>query len=220
MRALIPKKRMGFASSGEDFRDEADACGRLLRPILDPIGESENLIFGYVNVPAAPRTEFRIPRVILTGPKSGGDTIKLGLFATFHGDDPEGGEALVQFIQELTSAAECARGFHLNFYPVCNPSGFSIGTRNNHVGIDLTREFWRGSSQNEVYYLEREIGVHGFHGVVSLHTAKNSTQFLATCGSPIMEKSLVEPALEATRRFNSSPTEVTFEKREEIPFFS
>ena len=70
-----------------------------------------------------------------------------------------------------------------------------------------------------MYHLEREIGVHGFHGVVSLHTAKNSTQFLATCSSPIMEKSLVEPALEATRRFNSSPTEVTFEKREDIPPF-
>ncbi len=201
MRAQIPTRALAYPQYGGDFRAESDACRRLLQPLVELAGRTPDLIAGSVGVVKVGRKEYRIPRFIFLGPKGGGDTIRLGLFATFHGDEPEGGAALVRFFQELERAPQAAQGFHIYAYPVCNPAGLAVGRAENAGGSDLTQEFWRVSSQNEVYYLEREMGVHQFQGVVSLHTVRNSLRFAGACRSPVLEKSLLQPALEATHRF-------------------
>src|SRR5436190_18062623 len=48
--------------------------------------------------------EYGIPRFIWSGPAGGGDTFRLGLFATVNGDEPEGAYALTRFISALEKA--------------------------------------------------------------------------------------------------------------------
>jgi murein peptide amidase A len=73
----------------------------------------------------------------------------------------------------LENKSDLATGYHMYAYPICNPSGFARGTRRNAVGQDLSEHVWNGSEQPEAYYLEREMGVHHFHGVISLDSDDN-----------------------------------------------
>jgi hypothetical protein len=43
--------------------------------------------------------EYFIPRYLRAGPPGGGDTLRLGLFATLNGDEPEGAFALTRFLE-------------------------------------------------------------------------------------------------------------------------
>ncbi len=131
------------------------------------------------------------------GPAGGGDTMRLGIFAAFHGDEPDGAVALVEFLQELERAPQIARGYHIYAYPVCNPAGFIARTRHNLSGEDLTAHFWRGSSQPEIYYLEREMGVLRFQGVLSLQTRKDANGFNVTTRSVVLNRALAGPAIQA-----------------------
>ena len=135
------------------------------------------------------------------GPTGGGDTIRLAIFAGFHGDESEGAEALIEFLQDLDAAPQVARGYHIYAYPLCNPNGFVARKRGNAVGKNLIGQFWNGSSQSEAYYLERELGVQHFHGVISLQTMNHSGGFLVTTQSPILNHALAQPAMQATQRF-------------------
>jgi len=106
----------------------------------------------------------------------------------------------VEFLQELEVAPQAARGYHIYAYPVCNPLGFAARTR-SAAAEDLAGQFWSGSSQPEVYYLERELGVLRFHGVISLQTKNHSGGFLVDTQSAILNRALVQPAIQATQRF-------------------
>ena len=181
--------------------DQPNAAQWLLKPLLDLVGNSDNLIGGSVGQFLVDQSVFQIPRFIFMGPTGGGDTIRLGVFAGLHGDDPEGAEALVELLQELETAPQVARGFHIYAYPICNPIGFAARTRSNPVGEDLAGQFWSGSSQPEVYYLERELGVLRFHGVISLETKNHAGGFLVDTQSDILNRALAQPAIQATQRF-------------------
>jgi hypothetical protein len=74
-------------------------------------------------------------------------------------------------------------------------------TRSNVSGEDLTKQFWNGSSQPEVYYLEREMGVLRLHGVFSLQTHNYSGSFLVNTKSRILNEELAQPAIRTVRRF-------------------
>jgi hypothetical protein len=50
------------------------------------------------------------------------------------------------------------------------------GTRCNAAGHDLSAHFWNGSDQPEAYYLEREMGVHLFQGVILIEAAPTHDQ--------------------------------------------
>ncbi len=79
---------------------------------------------------------------------------------------------------ELAKAArvrpELFRGYEIQLYPLCNPTGYEDGTRHSRRGEDLNRQFWRGSTEPEVAILEHEIGARSFHGIVSLHADDTS----------------------------------------------
>ena len=201
MRALQPTQLISSPLNAEALSDQPNATQRLLKPLLDLVGNSENLIGGSVGQFLVDQSVFQIPRFIFMGPTGGGDTIRLGIFAGLHGDDPEGAEALVELLQELETAPQAARGFHIYAYPICNPIGFVVRTRSNAAGEDLAGQFWSGSSQPEVYYLERELGVLHFHGVISLRTQNHSSGFLVNTKSDILNRALAQPAIQATQRF-------------------
>jgi len=201
MRALQPTRLVSSPLNAEALSKQPDAAQRLLKPLLDLAENSDYLIGGSVGHFLVGQSVYQIPRFIFMGPTGGGDTVRLGIFAGLHGNDPEGAAALVELLQELEVNPQAARGFHLYVYPICNPVGFAGRTQSKSADEDLTGQFWSGSSRPEVYYLERELGVLRFHGVISLQTQNHSGSFLVDSKSDILNRALAQPAIQAAERF-------------------
>ena len=201
MRAFRPAQIISGPLPAQALTNQPDRIQRLLNPLLELTAHSDYLIGGSVGQVKVRRDVFQIPRFVFIGPTGGGETIRLGIFAGLYGDEPEGAAAVVEFLQELEIAPQLARNFHLYVYPVCNPSGFAVGTRFNAADEDLAAQFWRRSSEPEVYYLERELGVHRFHGVISVTTKNLPGGFLVQTNNEVLSSALTPPALEASRQF-------------------
>jgi protein MpaA len=144
---------------------------------------------------------FALPRYIYLGPKGGGDVIRIGVFATIHGDEPEGALGLVRLIGELEKNPEIAKGYALYFYPVCNPTGFEDNTRYSRKGKDLNREFWNNSLEPEIRHLESEICMHAFDGIITLHSDDTSNGLYGFVSGAVLSENLLEPALLAAEKF-------------------
>lgn len=144
---------------------------------------------------------YNLPRYIFLGPHGGGDIIRIGIFATIHGDEPEGALALTRLVAELEKNPELAKGYCLFLYPVCNPTGFEDGTRHARSGKDLNREFWRNSAEPEVRVLETEIWTHAFDGIITLHSDDTSHGVYGYVAGAILSENLLEPALREAERF-------------------
>jgi hypothetical protein len=146
-----------------------------------------------------------LPRYQFVGPRGGGDPMRIGIFATVHGDEPESGLGLMRFLRELVQHPEVAQDLVIHAYPVCNPTGYEDATRQARGGRDLNREFWRDSSEPEVRLLEEELVRHRFHGIISLHcddTSHGLYGFLSGRNSgDVLSASLLEPALLAAEEF-------------------
>jgi murein peptide amidase A len=150
--------------------------------------------------PRLARGSLALPHFLFRGPHGGGDPVRIGLFAGIHGDEPAGTHALVQVISALHTRPEVATGYELFFYPICNLSGFSKGTRYSESGKDLNREFWKNSSEPEVQVLEREIRRHRFHGLISLHSDDTSPGVYGFVRGAVLTRGLLEPALAAAEK--------------------
>ncbi len=146
-------------------------------------------------------SSYQMPRYIFLGPKGGGDTIRIGIFATIHGDEPEALHGLFRFLCSLKRNPKLARGYILYIYPICNPSGLEDNTRHSRSGKDLNREFWTNSREPEVQLLENEIVMHSFHGIVNLHSDNTSDGLYGFVNGDVLSEYLLEPALNAAQRF-------------------
>jgi hypothetical protein len=177
---------------------ERPALEKILSPLEDFAGRSEHLFPTSVRNGASPPP---MPRYFYLGERGGGDVFRLGIFAAIHGDEPEGALALNRFVTLLERDPEIARGFALFLYPVCNPTGFEDGTRHARGGKDLNREFWKQSSQPEVRFLESEIYLHAFDGLVMLHSDNTSEGVYGYVNGSVLSESLLEPALRAAEKF-------------------
>jgi len=177
------------------------AIDKLVAPFEEMALDSNYLLAKPLSEFESNERKYHLPRYVLLGPKGGGDTIRIGLFATLHGDEPEGALALVRFITELEKNPELARGYALFIYPVCNPTGFEDNTRHSRGGVDLNREFWTGSQQPEVRALETEIWTHAFHGIVTLHADDTSHGIYGYVNGAVLSEHLLEPALRAAEAF-------------------
>jgi murein peptide amidase A len=145
--------------------------------------------------------EHALVRYIWAGPPGGGDTLRLGLFATLNGDEPEGAFALTRFISMLEKEPELARGYALFIYPLCNPTGFEDNTRLSRAGHALNRLFWTESSAPEVRYLESEIWMQAFHGIINLRSDAESAGAYGFASGAVLSDALLEPALRAAEAF-------------------
>jgi protein MpaA len=203
MKAQLPPQRIATPLEAGVLQNQKTPIRSLLKPLLNLAESSDYLIAGSAGEFAAnDGIIFQIPRFIFMGPGGGGDTVRLGIFAAFDGDQHEGSLALAEFLHELELRPQLASGYHIYVYPVCNPTGFVAQTRHNFSGEDLTKHFWQGSSQPEIYYLEREIGVLQFHGVISTYTQNDSENFAGNIdGSAILTRALAKPAIQAAQRF-------------------
>lgn len=185
----LPRRTMPTAENPID---------RLLAPLLARAGAAgSRLHYSPVGEFHHGATRYSLPRFVFHGPAGGGNPIRLGLFAAIHGDEPETAAALCRFLLALEANPPLAQGYELYAYPVCNPSGLEDNTRHSRAGLDLNREFWRGSSQPEVYYLERELGVQQFAGLVALHADDTADGAYAFVRAATLTQHLAKPALAA-----------------------
>jgi protein MpaA len=180
---------------------EKRPVARLLAP-LDALAESSSHFISKSlgQFESAGRT-YRLPRYVYLGPKGGGDTIRIGIFATIHGDEPEGALALNRLVTLLESNREIAKGYALFIYPVCNPTGFEDNTRHSRSGKDLNREFWKQSDEPEVRWLESEIWSHAFDGIITLHCDDTSDGLYGFVNGAVLSENLLEPALREAEKF-------------------
>jgi len=176
---------------------EHRALDRVLFPLEDLAGRSAHLISSVKNGVRQPL----VPRYLYLGERGGGDVIRLGIFAAIHGDEPEGTLALNRLVTLLEHDPEIARGYALFLYPVCNPSGFEDGTRHSRGGKDLNREFWRQSAEPEVRFLESEIYLHAFDGLVMLHSDNTSNGVYGYVNGSVLSENILEPALRTAQKF-------------------
>jgi murein tripeptide amidase MpaA len=179
----------------------ARALAQIMAPLEALAARSHYLIsrpFGQITLG---QHSYTLPRYLLLGPRGGGDPIRIGIFATIHGDEPQGALALSQFAARLEQDPELATGYALFLYPVCNPTGYEDGTRCARSGKDLNREFWRNSAEPEVQLLQTEIWTHAFHGIINLHSDDTSSGLYGFVNGEVLSKHLLEPALTAGERF-------------------
>jgi predicted deacylase len=177
---------------------------RSLERLLAPL---ENLAAGsdhFFNKTFGRQTEdgvHTLPRYLYLGPRGGGDVTRIGIFATIHGDEPEGALALTRFIGELEKNPEIAKGFALFIYPICNPTGFEDNTRHSRTGKDPNREFWKDSTQPEIRFLESEIYLHAFDGIITLHSDDTSNGLYGFVSGAVLSENLLDPALREAEKF-------------------
>jgi hypothetical protein len=144
---------------------------------------------------------YELPRYVFLGPRGGGDIARIGIFATIHGDEPEGALALSRLAALLEKDPEPAQGYCLFLYPICNPTGFEDNTRHSRSGRDLNREFWKESAEPEVRLLESEIWTHAFDGIITLHADESSDGMYGYVSGAVLSENLLEPALRESGKF-------------------
>ena len=134
---------------------------------------------------------------IVSRPAKLGAGMKFGIFAGLHGDEEAGTLATHELIRWASSQPDELRDFELHFYPVCNPTGCAQRTRHSHTGLDLNREFWVGSDQPEVHYLERELRAEKYDGIIALHSDDTSEGCYGFVSGSLLSEQVLDPALAA-----------------------
>jgi hypothetical protein len=175
-----------------------DPLGSLLDAFLSLSAEHPELLGFTLGRSGGAGEGGALVRYTWKGPRGGGTgRVKLGLFAGIHGDEPAGGWALLDFAAALLARPELGEGFEFVFYPCCNPTGLVLGTRFNSAGLDLNREFWRGSAQPEVRLLEHELDLQSFDGLIALHADDTSHGLYGYARGRLLAEELLRPALAA-----------------------
>lgn len=141
-----------------------------------------------------------IPKIV-NRPLRPGHGIKIGIFAGIHGDEEAGTLATHELIRWAAEKPEELHDYELHFYPVCNPTGSNLGTRHSHSGLDLNREFWFGSIEPEIVYLEGELRREKYDGIIALHSDDTCDGCYGFVSGALLSENLLEPALEAAAEF-------------------
>jgi murein peptide amidase A len=180
-------------------REDRRCCDQMLRPFWEAV-ETGLLESGSLGGFVSAGEGYELHRFTLRGPADGNTTVRLGLFATIHGDEPQGASALLELARLARRDPALFRGYEVQLYPLCNPSGYEDGTRHSRRGEDLNRHFWRGSDEPEVALLEQEIVARRFHGIVSLHADDTSDGLYGFVRGATISRELLAPALLAAER--------------------
>lgn len=137
-----------------------------------------------------------IPKIV-SKPVKRSQSFKFGIFGGIHGDEEAGTLAIQELIQWAAEKPEELHDYELHFFPICNPTGRNLGIRHNQNGLDLNREFWYGSIEPEVIYLESELRRERYDGIISLHADDDSDGCYGFVSGDLLSEHLLEPALNA-----------------------
>jgi protein MpaA len=197
--------KIAIAPSASAINVKAPSERRQIEPLLETFNQMAENSPRFLSRPfgkfESEGRSYSLPRYVYLGPKGGGLTTRIGIFATIHGDEPEGALALTRFVSALEQNPEVAKGYALFLYPVCNPTGFEDNTRHSRRGRDLNRQFWKQSSEPEVSFLESEICLHAFDGIITLHSDDTSEGLYGFATGAVLTENLLEPALREAERF-------------------
>lgn len=138
---------------------------------------------------------------VVSRPLKRGQDYKFGIFAGLHGDEEAGTLAVQELVNWAGTHPEELADFELHFYPMCNPTGCGVRTRHSNSGLDLNREFWTGSTEPEVVYLENELRREQFHGIVQLHSDDTSHGVYGFVSGSLLSEELLKPALARAAEF-------------------
>ena len=166
------------------------SIGRFLGPLLSLAGVESDYLGSF----EVGQEKYSLPRFTFRGPNSS-DPLRIGVFAAIHGDEPAGAFAASRFLFELAREPALAENFHLQIYPICNPTGFEDNTRQSRRGRDLNREFWRASAEGEIEILEHELRTGRFHGIIQLHADDTSEGIYGFVRGHTLTENLLRPAL-------------------------
>jgi len=173
----------------------------LLRPLDDLAHGSEHLFAAHLAYNDARGVIHTLPRYLFTGPGERGNYLRVGIFAGIHGDEETGVTASVELLGRLHANPELARGYEIFVYPVCNPEAYIDNTRWTRNGLDLNREFWRGSEEVCVQMLERQLRKLDFNGLIALHSDDTSEGLYGFVKGHALTRHVLEPALDAASAF-------------------
>ncbi len=190
-----PSSRPGSPSAAAAF-PAGRCCEQMLRPFWEAV-ETGLLESGSLGGFLAGGRGYELHRFTLRGPSDGNSVVRLGIFATIHGDEPQGAQALIELARLARRNPDLFRGYELHLYPLCNPTGYEDGTRHSRCGEDLNRHFWRGSPEPEVALLEQEIASRRFHGIIALHADDTSDGVYGFVRGATISRELLAPALDA-----------------------
>ncbi len=137
-----------------------------------------------------------LQKIVRKGARDG-QGYKFGIFAGLHGDEPAGVLATRELAHWAGEQPDELRDFELHLFPLCNPSGYNLGTRENQNGFDLNREFWFGSSEPEVLFLERELRRERYDGIIALHSDDTTDGCYGFVSGALLSEHLLRPALAA-----------------------
>ena len=182
------------------FEPRSPSLRDLLLPLLQMVSESHSLRADSLGYWRSGGDPFFLPRFVFQHTQNAKPRINVGIFAGLHGDEPGGILGLIQLIRALDAHPPVGREYQLWLYPVCNPSGYADGTRRSRGGRDLNREFWKNSAEPEVQLLERELRLHRFNGIISLHCDDVSDGMRGFVNGASMSQYLLKPALAAAER--------------------
>ena len=163
---------------------------RLLEPLVSTPGVHSEFLGSF----APSGKSCSIPRFTIDGPNSS-EPIRIGIFAAIHGDEPAGALAAIEFMKVLSTDQSLAENFHVDAYPICNPTGFEDNTRQSRRGKDLNREFWKSSVEPEVEILEHELRTRHFSGLIQLHADDTSEGMYGFVRGHTLTENLLRPAL-------------------------
>ena len=138
---------------------------------------------------------------IVSKPEQRGQNYKFGIFAGLHGDEEAGILAVQELVRWAGTHPPELADFELHFYPICNPTGRDQKTRHSRSGLDLNREFWTGSTEPEVIYLEAELRREQFQGIVQLHSDDTSHGVYGFVSGSLLSEQLLKPALARSAEF-------------------
>ena len=137
-----------------------------------------------------------IPKII-SKPARPGYGMKIGIFAGLHGDEEAGTLATYELIRWASEQPLDLQDFELHFYPTCNPTGCDARTRHSHRGLDLNREFWVGSREPEIMYLESQLRAETYEGIIQLHSDDTSGGCYGFVSGALLSEHVLTPALAA-----------------------
>jgi len=197
MASVYPNIADDFHFPGS--RPNRQSIKQLLLPLFLQIGTTaESLHADSAGFWHVGEDRYWLPRLVFRGAREvGEETIRLAIFAGLHGDEPAGVHALVDLLRALEADPWVGRAYRIHIYPLCNPTGYEDGTRHSRSGVDLNREFWRGSLEPEVGIIERELLQHKFHGIISLHSDDTSEGVYGFVRGATLTRHLMKPALAA-----------------------
>ena len=173
---------------------------RLYWPFLALAEESRQIVGTVAGSFHSGGNRYTIPRFVFLGAEGSTPPLRIGCLAVLHGDEPAGALACQRLLEQLLAEPALGAGYELVIYPLCNPTGYEDGTRHNREGFDLNREFWRGSVQEEVQILERELRRERFDGLVVLHADDTSDGLYGYAHGRLLNEQLLRPALRHASR--------------------